>query len=298
MLPTWLIMWSPIIIGLLALYFPMYLKLSTTLWLGEEQAHGPIVLAVVLFLAYEKRDTIADVYGKSILNSKGSLVSYIEPSIGLFMFITGLLCFIIGHSQGIHILEIGSQIPVIAGILLMTLGVSALKAMWFPLLFIIFRLPLPGFFLDAVTMPMKMAVSYVVDNVLFWFDYPISREGVILQIGQYKLLVADACAGMHTLVSLEALGLLYLQLVKHNSLFRNLTLASLIIPISFTANVTRVIVLSLVTYYYGDAVGQGFIHGFAGLLLFAVALMLTIGADALLHYAENCWRVRRSFKND
>ena len=110
--------------------------------------------------------------------------------------------------------------------------------------------------------------------------------------------MADACAGMHTLVSLEALGLLYLQLVKHNSLFRNLTLASLIIPISFTANVTRVIVLSLVTYYFGDAVGQGFIHGFAGLLLFAVALMLTIGTDALLHYAENCWRVRRSFKND
>ena len=145
-------------------------------------------------------------------------------------------------------------------------------------------IPLPGIFLDAVTLPMKLAVSYVVENILFWFDYPIARAGVILQIGQYQLLVADACAGMHTLISLEALGLLYLNIVKHDSVFRNITLAIFIVPISFTANVIRVIVLTLVTFYFGDAAGQGFVHGFAGMLLFFVALTLIISVDSALHY--------------
>jgi transcriptional regulator EpsA len=114
--------------------------------------------------------------------------------------------------------------------------------------------------------------------------YPIARTGVILQIGQYKLLVADACAGLHTLFTLEALGLLYLNLVRHDSLFRNVTLAILIVPISFTANVFRVIVLTLITYHFGDEAGQGFLHGFAGMVLFLSALLLIMGVDSLLQY--------------
>jgi exosortase B len=135
---------------------------------------------------------------------------------------------------------------------------------------------------DALTMPMKMAVSYVAEHILFWANYPIARTGVILQIGQYKLLVADACAGLHTLFTLEALGLLYLNIIQHDSLFRNATLAVLIIPISFTANVIRVMVLTVITYHFGDEAGQGFLHGFAGIVLFLSALLLIIGVDSLL----------------
>jgi len=137
---------------------------------------------------------------------------------------------------------------------------------------------------SLLTMPMKMAVSYVAENILFWIDYPIARNGVVLQIGQYQLLVADACAGLQTLLTLEALGLFYLNLIQHGSLFRNVVLAILIVPISFTANVIRVIVLTLVTFHYGDAAGQGFLHEFAGLVLFITALILIMSADGLLQY--------------
>jgi hypothetical protein len=89
-------------------------------------------------------------------------------------------------------------------------------------------------------MPMKMAVSWGTEVLLFAAGYPISRSGVILQIGQYQLLVADACAGLQTLLTLEALGLFYLNLMRHPSAFRNIGLALLIIPISFSANVIRV----------------------------------------------------------
>ena len=279
-IPAWVNEWWPIVFGLMALYIPTYYGLFTGLWRGSDQAHGPIVLMVVLFLAWQNRHYLSV-----------DLANSIWPKVGFSILIFGLLCYVVGRSQDILILDIGSQIFVLSGILLITRGTKVLKAMWFPLFFILFMIPLPGFFLDAVTMPMKMAVSYVAEHILFWFGYPIARTGVILQIGQYQLLVADACAGMHTLISLEALGLLYLNLVKHDSLFRNITLAILIIPISFTANVIRVMVFTLVTYYFGDAAGQGFVHGFAGMVLFVVALTLIMGVDSILQYITKRWNL-------
>ncbi|PPD54700.1 MAG: exosortase B [Methylotenera sp.] len=280
-IPTWLLEWWPILVGLIALYLPTYYALSTGIWGNQDQAHGPIVLAVVLYLFWQKRDLLL-----------ANTASPAWPVLGGICLAFGLLCYVVGRSQDILLLDVGSQIFVISGIFLITRGASVLKAMWFPLFFIFFMIPLPGVFLDAVTMPMKMAVSYVAEHILFWFGYPIARTGVILQIGQYQLLVADACAGMHTLISLEALGLLYLNLVKHDSLFRNITLAILIVPISFTANVIRVIVLTLVTYYFGDAAGQGFVHGFAGMVLFVVALTLIMSVDAALQYFDTRWRMK------
>jgi exosortase len=143
-------------------------------------------------------------------------------------------------------------------------------------------------------MPMKMAVSYVTEHLLFWAGLPIARNGVILQIGQYQLLVADACAGLQTLLTLEALGLFYLNVVRHTSVFRNVGLALAIVPISFTANVIRVIVLTLVTFYLGDAAGQGFLHGFAGMVLFVTALVLILSIDSALQWYDRRRARRRA----
>ena len=101
-------------------------------------------------------------------------------------------------------------------------------------------------------------------------------------IGPYQLLVADACSGLNSIFTLEALGLFYMKLMSYQSKARNILLAVAIIPISFVSNVVRVICLILITYYYGDQVGQGFMHGFAGMLLFGVALILIFFFDLLL----------------
>ena len=269
--------WFPVFIGLIALYVPTWIDLSRTIWATEAQAHGPIILGVALWFFWKLRVGIHE------------MPAY-PARTGWPLFIFGLLLYAIGRSQDILIFEVGSQIVVIASLLLLLRGWGALRTAWFPLFFLLFMIPLPGAFVDALTLPMKMAVSYVAEHVLFWIGYPISRTGVILQIGQYKLLVADACAGLQTLFTLEALGLLYLNIVRHDSLFRNITLATLIIPISFTANVIRVMVLTLITYHFGDEAGQGFLHGFAGMVLFITALLIIMGVDSLLQYGEKIWR--------
>jgi exosortase len=131
-------------------------------------------------------------------------------------------------------------------------------------------------------MPLKSAVSVVAESVLYHVGYPIGRSGVTLTIGPYQLLVADACSGLNSLFTLEALGILYMNIMNYQSKVRNTLLAIFIVPISFVSNVARVIVLVLITYYFGDEAGQGFAHGFAGIVLFSIALVLTYGLDRLL----------------
>jgi exosortase B len=274
--------WLPVIVGLAVLYLPSLYDLLTGIWAQDEQMHGPIVLGISCWLVYRTWPAMLGA-------SHGE-----QPSAwGWLPFVFGLLLYALGRSQDILLFEIGSVIWLLVGIALLNLGPKALKAQWFALFFMLFMVPLPGVVVDTVTMPMKMAVSYVAEHVLFWAGYPIGRNGVILQIGQYMLLVADACAGLHTLLTLEALGLLYLNIVRRDSLFRNVGLAILIVPISFTANVIRVMTLSLITYHFGDEAGQGFLHGFAGMVLFLTALLLIIGFDTALQSFE-AYRQRKA----
>ena len=277
--------WLPIAVGLLFLYVPTFYSLATGLWINEDQAHGPIILLLSLWLMIRQWPDMLKVSdGKSITNT------------GWVVFLAGLLCYVIGRSQQILVFEISSFILILSAILLIKRGFVALKVMWFPLFFLLFMIPLPGSLVSFLTMPMKMAVSYVAEQILFLFDYPIARNGVILQIGQYQLLVADACAGLQTLLTLEALGLFYLNLVNHSSVYRNVILAILIVPISFSANVIRVIVLTLITYHFGDAAGQGFLHDFAGMVLFVSALILILSVDGILQYFSNKQYVNKGLR--
>ena len=259
-------------LGLAAVVLPTLYDLVTLVWTTEEQGHGPIVLGVSLWLAYKNWPVMLSVAGK--------------PSpMGWVLLLLGVLLYTLGRSQQIFLVEVGALIMLVAAVGLLMVGSAALRKQWFALFFLLFLIPLPSTVVELLTMPMKMGVSYAAETILHLFGYPISRSGVILQIGPYQLLVADACAGLHTLFTLEALGLLYLNLVQRDSFARNLTLAILIVPISFSANTIRVMVLSLITYHFGDEAGQGFLHGFAGIVLFLSALALIIGVDSLLHYA-------------
>ena len=85
--------------------------------------------------------------------------------------------------------------------------------------------------------------------------------------------------------------------MHYQSLLRNIVLPILIIPISFTANVIRVIVLALITYFWGNAAGQGFLHGFAGMVLFVVGLFLMLGTDSLLRLLSKKLTARKSNVN-
>jgi exosortase B len=259
-----------VVLGWLCMFGPSYLGLSRTIWASEAQGHGPIILAVSLWLLWKKKDAFA------ALERRGA------PLMATALLVLGIAAYVLGRSQSVWTLEISAQIAVLMAILLFFFGSAGLRVAWFPLVFLVFMIPWPGEWVDAITAPMKSAVSVVATGLLFDLGYPVARSGVIISIGQYQLLVADACAGLNSLFTLEALGLLYLNLMHYSSPARNIALATVIMPISFIANVVRVVILVLVTYYFGDEAGQGFVHGFAGMVLFMVALALILVVDKVI----------------
>lgn len=262
--------WWPVLFGLLALYLPTYWSLAEKSWQEEDNAHGPIILAIVLWVVWRSRNYLSDTSNKK------------NPVIGGIFVIIGLLLYVVGRSQEILLFEAGSQIPLLLGVLLSVQGVKIVPKFWYALVFLVFLIPLPGFVIEMLTGPLKNQVSVLAENILYWVGYPIARNGVVLSIGPYQLLVADACSGLNSMFSLSALGLFYTYLVQRAGWTHNTILLSSIIPIAFFANVIRVMLLVLITYYFGDEIGQGFAHKASGMALFMVALTSFLVLDSMI----------------
>ncbi len=265
-----LLPWLIIGIGLLALYVPTYWNAAQGIWQTDDMGHGPIILAVLAWLFWDVRHRIAG--------------APVEPSRGLggALLAVGLLLYFAGRVFGIGSIEFGSHLFVVSALLLLVRGPTALKLAWFPVLYLIFLAPLPATLVDAITQPLKGWISAIVVELLHAAGYPIARSGVMITIGQYQLLVADACSGLHSMFSLAALGTLFMYVTRRKSVVHNAVMIASILPIAFAANIVRVVVLVLVTYHLGDEAGQGFLHGAAGMLLMLAALVLFFLLDAAL----------------
>lgn len=274
--------WLPVLLGLLLLFVPTFYTAATSFWQGEDNAHGPIILAVVVWLIWTKR---AGLFAPPLHGN---------PLPGIVLLVVGLSFYMLGRAVEIALVEIGSLIPILVGTLLAMRGWAVIKTFWFPIFFIVFMVPLPGTFTDALTAPLKQQVSQIAEQLLYGAGYPIARSGVMLTIGQYQLLVADACSGLNTMFSLSALGLLFMYLTGRESKWHNIVMLASILPIAFVANVIRVLVLILVTYHFGDEAGQGYLHGSAGIVLLMAALTSLLVLDSLL---ARVFRPRPNAKN-
>ena len=265
--------WLPVAAGLAVLFLPAWAWLFMTTWSTPEQSHGPLLLLLFAWLAWRRREVLVD----------GPVAPW--PVSGALCLGAGLLLHVLGYSQGIDTVLVAAMLPVLVGVVLLMRGPAPLRALWFPLLFLLFLIPLPGVLVEWITGALKREVSAAVEQILYLASYPIARNGVVLIIGQYQLLVADACSGLNSLFSLSALGLLYLHVTQPVQARRPVQIALLlllIVPIAFVANVLRVITLVLITWYFGDEAGQGIAHGMAGMVLFLAALLLLLGADQAL----------------
>ena len=263
------------LLGMFALTLhTLFFAVDAALWKNDEHSHGPIMLALAMWLMWMRWQEFD---GKVDGTAAGCWMGWV-------MFAIGVAFYVPGRALNIIYFEVFAFIPMMIGVVALIGGWPLLNKLKFPLFFMIFMVPIPGFVVDPLSQFVKLHISIVTSEILWFFGYPIGHTGVVLTIGPYQLLVADACAGMRTLFMLEAMGIFYMNVVRHTSLMRNITLGLLIVPISFAANMLRVLFLALITYHFGDEVGQGYLHGFAGLVLFVIALVLTISIDGLLRY--------------
>lgn len=264
------------------LAWPTLQMLASSVWTNEEQSHGPLVIAASLLLMAHRRHTL------SSLPSPATR----WPGWGVLACAMPLLAF--ARSQGFATVEVAALILAGCGILIAFKGRAGLRECAFALSFLLFAVPWPETLVVALTQPLKSAVSAVSEALLHAAGYPVGRAGVMLAVGPYEILVADACAGLNSMFVLEAITVLYIRLFGSDDRVCSVGLAILAIPIAFLANVLRVIVLVLLLVHLGDEAARGFVHGFAGVLLMSVALVLTFAAHALMRALR---RRRRAIKS-
>lgn len=262
---------SPLLVfALLAVGLPTLFNMATQSWTREEGVHGPIVLATAGWLIWRRWDEIR----------AGAQPGHLWIAFPSVLLASALYVF--GRAYGFLVIEVGALYLALIAIAYAFVGWPVLRTLWFPILYLGFAVPLPGWLLDGITLPLKYLVSDLVTRIMSAAGYPIVQVGVTLFVAQYQLLVEDACAGLNSIISLTAVGLFYIYLLHNASWRYALLLMLLLLPIAIAANVIRVIILVLITYYLGDEMAQGYLHDTAGIVTFVVALLLIFLIDGLL----------------
>lgn len=266
---------APLILAALVLGVPTLIRMGEQVWSRESGAHGPIVLATGIWLLWRRWTDMAEAgeRGHVALTLAAGLLS--------------LAVYVVGRAYDLISLEAGGVYGFGVAILHDRFGVRALLRNWFPIFYLGLLLPIPGWMLDEFTAPLKLLVSALAEGLVAPLGIPIYREGVTMTVGPYQLLVEDACSGLNSLIGLIAITLFYIYLLRNAGWQYSLFLVCLIVPVAIAANVVRILILILLTYYFGDAVGQGFLHVTAGLFLFAVSLLLMFAIDSV---ASRFWQ--------
>ncbi len=268
-----------VVLATVVAYAPTFITLAEGPWQTEQEGHGPLIIAAALWLVWQSREKLRDAELAPV------------PVVGWPLLLSGLVILVLARNQDIWFLEVASEIPVIAGCVLLLAGWDVLRIVAFPIGFLIFSAPAPGWMVDAATVPLKVLISDLVTHVLYLAGYPIAQNGVVIQIGPYQLLVQDACSGMNSIFALSAIGVFYVYAFRWHEKIRGVILISLIIPITITANFLRVLALVLIAYYAGVDKIEGPLHDLTGIALFVVAVALMFLCEGVINLFAR-WIVR------
>jgi exosortase len=256
-------------VGCAVLVLPTMVQVVRETWTTEQGGHGPLVFVTGVWALWR------ELQAQKPEPSPGKL------SLSLLLLTVTLGLFVVARITGILEIEgFAMYAGLIAGAYFL-LGGTVIRSVWLPLIYLAFALPPPDTVVAAVTQPIKIAISSWAVFALHAVGYPVASSGVTIQIGQYELLVAAACSGLNSIVTLTALCLFYVYLRHRSDPVAFLVIALAAIPVAIVSNFVRVLVLVLVTYHLGDAAAQGFLHDFAGLLMFSIALLTIFGVDQL-----------------
>jgi exosortase len=255
------------------LYVRVFLNLYSIRWDTVDYTHAYFILPISLWIIWRKREKLKKLHQVSLHNYKNN--------ISFIVFFLGLMVFIFGWRQDYIFIQTLSLIPVLFGLTGYLYGSHILKTLSFPFLYLLLLVPPPFGILDSITLPMRHGISVLTEKILFLLNYPISRKGLLLTIGYNDIFMGQPCSGFRSLITMFSLVLVYVYISKGN-LQKKLILTSFIIPMTLIGNLVRVIILCLITFYFGEEVGQGFFHNFSGIVIFIITLLGLVGVESIL----------------
>ena len=267
--PWWVQNWFLLLASVIAAA-PGLAALARNYWSTEQGAAGPIILMTGLWLLHHEAAGLGQV--------RNPAAQWVVPA-GLVVMGICTVTASVTAKQWLQLLGIYLSLALV---LYGVIGWRQWLQLRVPILYLAFVIPPPDNLALPITHALKELVASASVGSLAALGYPAARDGVLLYIGQYEPVVAAACSGMNSLISLTAIGLFYVYLLHRAHTRYAALLAILMVPVALFANAVRVVGLLLITYYGGDAAGQGILHEAAGLFIFLVALGTLVAVDRLL----------------
>lgn len=228
----------------------------------EEYGHGYIIPFITLFLIWQRKDRIE----KCEFNGAW---------IGVFIVVLGASLVLLGNLSTIKtVTQYGSLITLL-GVVYAYAG-RGIRPILVPLLFLIFMIPLPGFFLNNLSSELQLISSKIGVAVIQLFDISVYLEGNVIDLGTYKLQVVEACSGLNYLFPLMSLAFMAAYFFRA-ALWKRAIVFLSSIPITVFMNSFRIGVIGVLVEYGGPEQAEGFLHDFEGWLVFMASIGILIG---------------------
>ena len=255
------LIWTCIIAGLLCYaYYPLAEHLIMRFEARDSYySHGYLVPFVTAYLIWRKREEL------STLTPQSSFI-------GLPLIIAGLLIYTVSYFLEVNFFGYVSFLIVLFGIVIYLGGWKVTRALLFPLLFLIFMIPLPKVVILAISFEMKMLASEISSWLVNLAGIETSVSGSRIFYPGGFLWVGDPCSGLRSLISFLALGTVVVQLTSGKAWKKTVLFIS-VIPIALLSNVVRIFVLTVASYFYGSQIVDGFLHDFMGFMVFVIGFI-------------------------
>lgn len=242
------------------LYAPTLVRLGEQWWLDANFSHGVFVPIFSAFVLWQNRFRLARIPAL--------------PSLWGFPLVCLSLCLLMIGTFGAEVFLTRLSLVLLgAGMVIFFLGWEMLRAVLFPLLFLILMIPIPAIVFNQITFPLQILASKLAAATLPWFGVPVLREGNVINLPAMPLEVAEACSGIRSLLSLSTLAVIYGYL-SETMVGLRVALAFASIPIAVAANGLRILGTGLLVQYWDPGKAEGFFHLFSGWLIFIVSLLM------------------------
>jgi exosortase len=255
------------------LYAPILLRLVRQWWSDPNFSHGFFVPVFSGFVLWQNRRRLASITSR--------------PSTwGLPVILLSLLMLVVGTFGVELFLSRASLIVLAAGMVIFFFGWTMLRAVLFPLAFLLLMVPIPAIVFSQITFPLQILASKVAASTLPLLGVPVLREGNIINLPSMPLEVAQACSGIRSLLSLATLAIMYGYLLEPRISLR-VVLALASVPIAVAANGFRIVGTGLIVQYWDPEKAEGFFHLFSGWLIFVVSLVMLFALHRLLNLFQS-----------